>query len=87
MVNNNINRLRRRKLEREAALKDFTALATELNLEMVEVRGLRPEIMYDAVDLITEARAILPSGYPGFVYSTSPETGLYFVVRNAKSQV
>lgn len=82
MVTNNISRLRRRKMERDAALKDFTALASELNLQLIEVRGLRPEIMYDAADLLAEAREILPPDYPGFVYSTSPETGLYVVVSN-----
>ena len=83
MVTNNISRLRRRKSERDAVQKDFKALATELNLKLIEVRGLRPEIMYDAVDLLAEARALLPDGYPGFVYSTSPETGLYITVCNA----
>ena len=82
MVTNNISRIRRRKSERDAVLKDFTALASELNLKLVSVIGLQPEVMYDAVDLLCEARAILPDNHPAFVYSASPETGLYITVAN-----
>ncbi len=82
MVSSNISRIRRRKLEREATLKDFQALASELNLTLIRVRGLRPEIMYDAVDLLCEARALLPDDADAIVQSVSPETGLYIAVTN-----
>ena len=82
MISNNMNRVRRRKLEREAALSDYHALASELNLELISVQGVRPEIFYDAVDLLREARELLPADPDAIVFSTSPETGIRIAVAN-----
>jgi len=83
MITNNISRIRRRKLERDAALRDYHALASELGLKLISVRGVRPEVWSDAVDLLNEARGLLPKLTNIMVYSASPETGIYITAANS----
>ena len=82
MLTTSVSRIRRRKLERDAALRDYRALASELNLELINVQGIRPEIFYDAVELLHEARELLPADPDAIVFSQSPETGVYIAVAN-----
>jgi len=83
MVKNNISRIRRRKQEREAALKDFTELAADLNLEILDMRGVKPETFPDAIELLMEARASLRDNPNIVVQSMSPVTGVYLTLANA----
>jgi len=83
MITNNLSRIRRRKLERNATLRDYHALASELGLKLISVRGVRPEVWNDAVKLLNEARELLPRMTSIMVYSASPETGIYITAANS----
>jgi len=83
MPANNMSRIRRRKLERDAALRDYRALASELGLRLISVHGVCPEVWDDAVELLHEARELLPRMTRLVVYSKSPETDVYITTTNS----
>jgi len=82
MLQNNMNRIRRRKLERDAALKDCHALASELGLTLIDVEGVRPEVFYDAVVLLQSIRDCLPPNTDAITVGVSPDTGVCITAVN-----
>lgn len=86
MVKKSISRIKRRKRERAAALKEFTELAADLNIQLLEVHGIRPEVMEDAFELLMEARASLRGNANAVVQSASPVTGIYITVANIEAE-
>lgn len=83
MPQNNISRIKRRKRERDAVMKEYRSIAAQLGLRLVVAHGLRRETFQYAVDLLHEARGILPPDANALVKSASPENGVFITVRNA----
>jgi len=86
-MRNNVACIRRRKRQRDAAIRDYRAIAARLGLKLEAVRGIRPEVFQDAVALLHEARDVLPPDVVGYVNSASPANGIFIVVGNASGSV
>ena len=82
MMQNKASRTKRRKLERDAALKDCHALASKLGMNLIEVEGVRPEIFDVVVAVLTGIREDLPPDTNSITIGGCPDLGLEIMAVN-----